>query len=98
MLLREFPELNRRYWDNHFWGIGYGSWSTGNITEELLSSYLDHHKDHPNSNENFFLESTVFQRTYFSIFHFQSTLVETQTYEFPIHRGSVLIFNFQFPI
>ena len=56
MLLQEFPELNRRYWGNHFWGIGYGSWSTGNITEELLSSYLDHHKDHPNSNENFILE------------------------------------------
>ena len=56
MLLQEFPELNRRYWGNHFWGIGYGSWSTGNITEELLSSYLDHHKDQPNSNENFILE------------------------------------------
>ena len=35
MLLQEFPELKRRYWGNHFWGIGYGSWSTGNITEEL---------------------------------------------------------------
>ena len=56
MLLQEFPELKRRYWGNHFWGIGYGSWSTGNITEELLSSYLDHHKDQPNSNENFILE------------------------------------------
>jgi putative transposase len=56
LLLQEFPELKRRYWGNHFWGIGYGSWSTGNITEEMLSSYLDHHKDHPNSNENFILE------------------------------------------
>jgi putative transposase len=56
MLLQEFPELKRRYWGNHFWGIGYGSWSTGNITEEMLSAYLDHHKDIPNSNENFILE------------------------------------------
>ena len=56
LLLQEFPELKRRYWGNHFWGIGYGSWSTGNITEEMLSVYLDHHKDHPNSNENFILE------------------------------------------
>ena len=24
MLLSEFPELHRRYWGNHFWGIGYG--------------------------------------------------------------------------
>ena len=56
MLLQEFPELKRRYWGNHFWGIGYGNWSTGNITEEMLSVYLDHHKDQPNSNENFILE------------------------------------------
>jgi putative transposase len=56
MLLQEFPELKRRYWGNHFWGIGYGSWSTGNITEEMLSTYLEHHKDHPNSDENFILE------------------------------------------
>ena len=36
MLLQEFPELRRRYWGCHFWGIGYGSWSVGNITDELL--------------------------------------------------------------
>lgn len=34
----------------------YGSWSVGNITDEMLSKYLDHHNDHPNSNENFILE------------------------------------------
>lgn len=56
MLLQEFPELQRRYWGNHFWAIGYGCWSVGNITDETLSKYLDHHGDHPNSNENFILE------------------------------------------
>ena len=56
MLLQEFPELKRRYWGCHFWGIGYGSWSTGHITDEILQSYLNHHKDHPNSDENFILE------------------------------------------
>lgn len=56
MLLQEFPELQRRYWGNHFWGIGYGCWSTGHLTEEMLNSYLAHHKDHPNTNENFILE------------------------------------------
>ena len=25
LLLQEFPELNRRYWGGHFWGIGYGA-------------------------------------------------------------------------
>jgi putative transposase len=56
MLLQEFPELHRRYWGNHFWGIGYGCWSTGHITEEILMNYLNHHKERPNGDENFILE------------------------------------------
>ena len=48
MLLQEFPELKRRYWGNHFWGIGYGCRSTGHITEDMLEAYLNHHKDNPN--------------------------------------------------
>lgn len=56
LLMQDFPELKRRYWGNHFWGIGYGCWSTGHITDELLTSYLNHHKDTPNSDENFILE------------------------------------------
>ena len=56
LLMQEFPELKRRYWGCHFWGIGYGSWSTGHITDEILQSYLNHHKDRPNSDENFILE------------------------------------------
>lgn len=55
-LLQEFPHLKKRYWGGHFWAIGYGSWSVGNITEEILQKYLDHHKDNPNGNENFILE------------------------------------------
>ena len=56
ILLQEFPELHRRYWGNHFWGIGYGYWSTGNVTDEMINSYLEHHKSQPNSDENFILE------------------------------------------
>ena len=56
LLLSEFPELHRRYWGNHFWGIGYGCWSTGHLTEDMLNSYLDHHNDLPNTDENFILE------------------------------------------
>ena len=55
-LLEEFSELRRRYYGGHFWGIGYGAWSTGNITDEMIQSYLDHHKDGPNSDQNFILE------------------------------------------
>lgn len=55
-LLQEYPHLKKRYWSGHFWGIGYGCWSVGNLTDELLQEYLDHHKESPNGDENFILE------------------------------------------
>ena len=56
MLLMEYTELKKRYWGGHLWGIGYGAWSTGNITDEMIQDYLNHHKDGPNSDQNFILE------------------------------------------
>ena len=55
-LLQEFPSLKKRYWGGHLWGIGYGGWSTGNITEDLINDYLEHHAERPNLNEDFILE------------------------------------------
>ena len=37
LLQQEFPELKQRYWGKHFWAIGYGAWSTGSITDELVA-------------------------------------------------------------
>ena len=56
MLLEEYSELKKRYWGGHLWGIGYGAWSTGNITDEMIQEYLEHHKEGPNSDQNFILE------------------------------------------
>lgn len=56
ILLMEYSELKKRYWGGHLWGIGYGAWSTGNITDEMIQQYLDHHKEGPNSDQNFILE------------------------------------------
>ncbi len=44
----EFSELKRRYWGKHFWAIGYGAWSTGNVTDEMVQEYLEHHRDKGN--------------------------------------------------
>lgn len=54
----EYPHLRKRYWSGHFWGIGYGAWSTGNITDEIVQEYLNHHKSNENNNsgDNFLLE------------------------------------------
>jgi putative transposase len=56
ILLVEYSELKKRYWGGHLWGIGYGAWSTGNITDEMIEEYLNHHKEGPNSDQNFILE------------------------------------------
>src|SRR5918992_2690229 len=50
-LQEEFPALQKQYWGRHFWAIGYGAWSTGNITEEMVQEYLEHHR-HPSNREN----------------------------------------------
>ena len=57
LLQQEFPALQKQYWGRHFWAIGYGAWSTGNITEEMVQEYLEHHR-HPSNKEtdNFILE------------------------------------------
>ncbi|MFT6866903.1 MAG: putative transposase [Cyclobacteriaceae bacterium] len=43
-LQQEFPELGKKYWGRHFWAIGFGCWSTGNITDEMVNEYLEHHR------------------------------------------------------
>ena len=48
LLQEEFPELKKRYWGNHFWAIGYGAWSTGNVTEDMIQKYIAGHRDSPN--------------------------------------------------
>ena len=56
-LQQEYPELQKRYWGKHFWAIGYGAWSTGSMSEELVEEYLEHHRRPSNQeNENFMLE------------------------------------------
>ena len=56
-LLLEYPMLKKRYWGGHFWAIGFGAWSTGNITKEMIDNYIKHHNEHPNEDDkNFILE------------------------------------------
>ena len=53
LLQKEYTELSKRYWGKHLWGIGYGAWSTGNITEEIVQDYLKRHKSSSNDTEAF---------------------------------------------
>ena len=57
LLQKEFPHLKKRYWGRRFWAKGYGAWSSGNITDEMVQEYIEHHRRPSNENrDNFFLE------------------------------------------
>ena len=49
ILQNEFPVLKQKYWGRHFWAVGYGAWSTGQITDEMVQEYLEHHREKPNT-------------------------------------------------
>ena len=56
-LQEEYKDLSKRYWGRHFWAIGYGVWSTGNITDEMVQEYLEHHRKPGNiDTDNIILE------------------------------------------
>ena len=40
----------------HFWAIGYGAWTTGNITDKMVDEYLEHHRKDKGSDDRMILE------------------------------------------
>ena len=42
-LMEEFPELKKRYWGQHFWARGYFCTTVGEMTEEMIKHYIEHH-------------------------------------------------------
>ena len=54
-LLEEFPLLKKRYWGQHFWARGYFCATVGDMTEEMIKQYLEHHFE-PDTGSNFNLE------------------------------------------
>ena len=51
-LFEEFPKLKKRYWGKHFWARGYFCVTVGQMTEEMIRNYLEHHFE-ANPNDNF---------------------------------------------
>jgi len=43
--------LGRTFLGDRVWGM-----ELGNVTEEMINQYLEHHRTKPNSNEQFILE------------------------------------------
>ncbi len=40
-LLDEFSELNRQFWGKHIWARGYFAASSGNVTDEIITQYIE---------------------------------------------------------
>ena len=55
-LFGDFPSLKKRYWGRHFWAKGYFCATSGQITDEMMQSYLEHHFE-PDPNDKFKTES-----------------------------------------
>ena len=51
-LFEEFPVLKKRYWGKHFWARGYFCVTVGQMTEEMIMNYLEHHFE-ANPNDHF---------------------------------------------
>jgi len=37
------PELHKRYWGRRFWARGYFSTTSGNVTDDIITQYLELH-------------------------------------------------------
>ena len=42
-LFEEFPRLKKRYWGKHLWARGYFCVTSGELTQEMVEQYLEHH-------------------------------------------------------
>ena len=51
-LFAEFPHLRKRFWGRHFWARGYFCATAGNVTDEMIKTYLEHHFE-PRKDDNF---------------------------------------------
>jgi putative transposase len=51
-LFEDFPHLRKRFWGRHFWARGYFCASSGQVTDEMIKNYLDHHFE-PKKDDDF---------------------------------------------
>ena len=55
-LFEDFPHLRKRFWGRHFCARGYFCASSGQITDEMIKNYLEHHFE-PKKDDDFKTES-----------------------------------------
>ena len=55
---QEFPSLGKVYLGRHFWGRGFFSSTSGNVTDDMINNYINQHSDanQPSNVSNISLE------------------------------------------
>jgi putative transposase len=49
-----FPHLRKQLWGRHVWARGYFCCSSGNVTDEVIAAYIEHHSR--DTDEDFCIE------------------------------------------
>ena len=44
-LQREYRSLQKVYWGQRMWARGYFACSTGNVSDEMIAAYIEHHSE-----------------------------------------------------
>ena len=54
-ILQEYTEMRQQFWGRHFWARGYFAASSGNVTDEVIKSYIESQGSAPpdDTDENF---------------------------------------------
>src|SRR5919202_6248542 len=47
LLSREFPHLERQFWGRHSWARGYLALTSGTITDDMISEYINEQEGEP---------------------------------------------------
>ena len=55
-LQMQFDSLRKRYWGQHLWARGYFAVSVGNVTDEVVRQYIEHHFEGTEAEESFRIE------------------------------------------
>ena len=55
-LQMQFQDLKKKYWWQHLWARWYFACSTGNITNDMIKDYIEHHFEENESEDTFRIE------------------------------------------
>ena len=58
ILLQEFAHLRKAFWGRHLWARGYLAVSTGNITDEMVKTYIAEQEGEPMHDDSRFTIDT----------------------------------------